>query len=186
MKLFYLLTALASASAFAPQAVNVRQPTDLSMDRRTAAAQIGIAASVVAGLPSVVLADGASSTSTIQRAKGIYGSRIAALKAAIKEGDFQAVAAEKSAFVLYNSGAYPGTKNKEKKANAIEGTNKIFAAIRAKDKSALKKAYDEYLALCEITGLPDELSKGGFSQGQGYSNDYDYRARTKAGAIYQR
>lgn len=186
MKLFYLLTALASASAFAPQAVNVRQQTDLSMDRRTAVAQVGIAASVVAGLPSVVLADGASSTSTIQRAKGIYGSRIAGLKAAIAAGDFQAVAEEKSAFILYNSGAYPGAKNKEKKASAIEGTNQIFAAIRAKDKSALKKAYDNYLVICEITGLPDETAKGGFSQGQGYSNDYDYRVRTKAGTIYQR
>merc|ERR1712204_64435 len=113
-------TALASASAFVPQAVNVRQRTDLSMDRRTAVAQVGIAASVVAGLPSVVLADTASS---MVRAKGIYGTRIAGLKDAITAGDFQAVAEEKSAFILYNSGAYPGVKNKEKKATAIEGTN---------------------------------------------------------------
>jgi len=153
------------------------------MDRRTAVAQVGIAASVVAGLPSVVLADTASS---MVRAKGIYGTRIAGLKDAITAGDFQAVAEEKSAFILYNSGAYPGVKNKEKKATAIEGTNEIFSAIRAKDKSALKKAYDGYLAICEITGLPDEASRGGKIQGQGFGSDYDFRSRTKAGTVYQR
>jgi len=186
MKLFYIVTTLASVSAFAPQPINVRQQTKLNMDRRSAVAQVGIAASIVAGLPSIALADGASSKATVQRSKGIYGNRIYALGPAVDAGDFQAVAGEKNAFMLYNSGAYPGIKNKEKKAKAIEGTNAIFASIRAKDKGSLKKSFNSYLAITDITGLPNTVGENPKSSGQGYSNDYDYRVRTKAGTIYQR
>merc|ERR1711924_522870 len=73
------------------------------------------------------------------------------LKDAVDKGDFAAVAAEKNAFVLYNSGSYPSLKQKDKKNEAISATNQIFAAIRAKDKGALKSAYTNYLKTVEMS-----------------------------------
>jgi len=127
-------------------------------------------------------ADGAVSGATVGRARGIYGNRIAALKEAVDKGDLAAVAQEKNAFVLFNSGVYPGAKNKDLKAAAVEGTNAIFAAIRNGDKAGLKSAYTAYVGANEISPLPDVKN----SNGQGYSGDFDYRSRTSAGAIYVR
>merc|ERR1711923_123240 len=107
-------------------------------DRRSAVAQFGIATSILAGFPSIATADGAVSTATIQRSKGIYGDRIYNLSDAVDRGDFQAVIEEKNAFILFNSGAYPGAKNKQMKTAAIEGTNQIFSAISAKDKAVVR------------------------------------------------
>jgi tRNA threonylcarbamoyladenosine modification (KEOPS) complex Pcc1 subunit len=88
----------------------------------------------------------AISAATVRRSRFKYGRRVAALKSAVYAGDFAAVTAEKNAFILFNSGVFPGVKNKAKKAAAIAGTNAIFAAIRAKDKVALKNAFDSYTA----------------------------------------
>ena len=148
----------------------------MEVDRRAAFGQIAVGAAVVAGLPQMAAADGAVSAATIARAKGIYGDRILALKSAVDKGDFAAVAAEKAAFVLFNSGAYPRVVDKSSKTAAIKATNDIFAAIKAKDASALKSAYSSYVATNEITGLPAVSSKNG----QGYSGDFDYRVKTKA------
>jgi len=150
------------------------------MDRRVAFGQIVAAGAAVVSIPAIASADGSVSTTTIQRAKGIYGSRIADLKPAVEAGDFAAVAAEKNAFILYNSGAYP--KNKPKKAIAVTGTNAIFAAIRAGDKAALKTSYTAYVTENGINGLPDMSNDGG----QGFSNDFDFKRATKAGSIYVR
>jgi hypothetical protein len=146
-----------------------------AVDRRAAFGQIVAAAAVVA-VPSIASADGAVSAATITKAKMVYGSRIADLAQAVSSGDFDAIADEKSAFILFNSGAYPTAKNKSKKAAAIEGTNAIFAAIRSKDKGALKSAYDKYVAANGIKALPAV----NVNAGQGYSSDYSYLARTKA------
>ena len=140
------------------------------MDRRAAMGAIGAAA--LAGVPAVALADGATSAATRQRAKFIYGNRIAALKSAVDKGDFAAVAAEKSAFVLFNSGAYTG--NAAAKKDAIAGTNAIFAAIKSKDAAGLKSAYGSYVAANDIKEAKAITS----NDGQGYSADYDYRVRT--------
>ena len=142
-------------------------------DRRAALVQIAGAAAAV--VPFAANADGAVSSASIGRARGIYGTRIAALASAVGSGDFGAVVAEKNAFVLFNSGAYP--KDKAKKSAAIAGTNAIFAAVRAQDKAALKSAYDDYVKTCSINELPSITN----DDGQGYSNDYDYRARTASG-----
>ena len=147
------------------------------MDRRVAFGQIAATGAVLAGLPSIALADGAVSAATVQRAKGLYGDRIANLKAAVEKGNFDAVAAEKNAFILFNSGAYPGAKNASKKKSAIAGTNAVFASIRSGDKAGLKSAYDAYVKDNGITGLPALAT----DNGQGYSGDYDFKARTKAG-----
>lgn len=148
----------------------------MEVDRRAAFGQIAIGAAVVAGVPQMAAADGAVSAATVARARGIYGDRIYSLKSAVDKGDFAAVADEKNAFILFNSGAYPRVVDKEAKKAAIAGTNAIFAAVKAGDAGALKKAYSSYLASNEITPLPAVSSK----DGQGYSGDYDYRVKTKA------
>ncbi|KAL3941397.1 MAG: hypothetical protein SGARI_000617 [Bacillariaceae sp.] len=150
------------------------------MDRRAAVTAIAGAALVAA--PSMASADGAISAATIQRSRFNYGSRIGALKAAVAKGDFGAVAEEKNAFILFNSGAYPRAKDKELKNAAIAGTNAIFAAIRSKDSAGLKKAYDSYVAANDIKE-PAALDANG---GQGYSSDYDYRVKTNQAALWVR
>ena len=162
----------ASASAFAPASVD-RASTSLNMDRRAATGQIAAGAAVLAGLPQLALADGAKSPATVSRARGIYGQRIAALESAVNAGDFGAVAAEKNAFILFNSG---GVKKTNKSA-AVKQTNDVFAAIRAKDAGALKSAYGAYTSANGISTVTvDDINSG-----QGYSNDYDFKTRTKQG-----
>jgi hypothetical protein len=140
-----------------------------------------VAAGLVA-VPAIASADGSVSAATVQRSKFKFGSRIAALKGAVDAGDFDAVAAEKNAFILYNSGAYPRVKSKPMKAQAIAGTNAIFAAIRNQDKAALKSAYASYVTFNDI----HEFTAIENGDGQGYCTDYDYRVGTKQAAIYQR
>ncbi len=91
----------------------------------------------------------------------------------MNSGDFGAVAAEKNAFILFNSGALA---RKDEQAAAVKQTNEIFAAIRAKDAGALKKAYQAYKASNEIAVLQVDRNSG-----QGFSNDYDFKVRTPAG-----
>jgi hypothetical protein len=153
-----------------------------SVDRRAAFGQIAGAAAAVAAFPQLASADGAVSAATVNRARGIYGDRIAALKSAVEKGDLDAIVAEKNAFVLFNSGAYPTAKSKQQKKAAIEGTNAIFKAIKAGDKAAVKSAYNSYVAANDISPLPAVDA----NKGQGYSGDFDFRVRTKAGAIYVR
>jgi hypothetical protein len=183
MKFVALVSAalIASASAFAPAASSERATTALNMDRRAAMGGIAAAAGVVA-MPGMASADGAISKASIQRARYVYGSRITNLEDAVKAGDFAAVAAEKNAFILYNSGAFPGSKNKGKKADAIAATNKIFQAIRSKDKKALADSYKTYLSTVDMSDYAALSAEGG----QGYSADYDYRVRTKQAAIWVR
>ena len=150
------------------------------MDRRAAVG--AIAAAGIVAMPAIASADGAISTASVQRARFQYGGRIAALKSAVDSGDFGAVAEEKNAFILFNSGAYPAIKDKSKKAAAISGTNDIFKAIRSKDKAALKSAYTSYVAANAIKE-PAPLDA---NAGQGYSSDYDYRVRTSQAAIWVR
>lgn len=159
--------------------ISQRSSTAMSMemDRRAAFGQIAAAGAAIAAIPSVANADGAVSAASINRARGLYGDRIAALEAAVAKGDFAAVAAEKNAFILFNSGAYPTIKDKANKAAAIDGTNKIFAAIRSKDSGALKSAYGDYIKANNINPLPTVDP----SNGQGYSSDYDFRRLSKAG-----
>ena len=150
------------------------------MDRRAAFGAIAGAALVAA--PGIASADGAISKASVQRARFQYGSRIAALADAVKSGDFGAVAAEKNAFILFNSGAYPGSKNKAPKEAAIAGTNEIFSAIRSKDKAALASAYKSYVDANAI----EEFKPVDASYGQGYSGDFDYRVKTSQASIWVR
>eukprot|EP01083_Nonionella_stella_P220650 789241_1 len=150
------------------------------MDRRAAFGQIATAGAVLAGVPAIASADGAASSATINRARGLYGSRIADLAGAVAAGDYAAIAAEKNAFILFNSGAYPTNKAAQK--NAVAQTNAIFAAIRSGDKAGVKSAYETYVSSNKINALPTVDP----NDGQGYCSDFDFRVRSSAGAIYVR
>jgi hypothetical protein len=152
----------------------------MNMDRRSAFGQIAVAGAVLAGIPAIASADGSVSSATVARARGTYGERIVGLKAAVAAGDFKAIAEEKNAFILFNSGTYANNRGMKKKA--VAQTNDIFKAIRSGDKAAVKGAYDAYVTANKITGLPEVDAK----DGQGFINDFDYRSKTKAGAIYIR
>lgn len=70
---------------------------------------LGQAAGVVglmAAGAAPAFADGAVSMATVQRARGIYGGRIADLTDAVEKGDTAAIMAEKNAFALFVSGGY--------------------------------------------------------------------------------
>mmetsp|Transcript_8233 Transcript_8233/g.7777 ORF Transcript_8233/g.7777 Transcript_8233/m.7777 type:complete len:177 (+) Transcript_8233:26-556(+) len=176
MKFIVAALALTSVAAFAPSSLE-RSTTALSMDRRSAFGQIATAGAVLAGVPAIASADVAAQKN---RARGLYGSRIANLAGAVAAGDYSAIAAEKSAFILFNSGAYPNNKPAQK--NAVSQTNAIFAAIRSGDKAAVKSAYDTYVTTNKINILPTVDS----NEGQGYCSDFDFRVRSSAGAIYVR
>lgn len=144
------------------------------VDRRAAFGQLAVGAAVLAGVPSVASADGAVSAASIAKAKTVYGSRIADLKNDVNAGNFSAVAGEKNAFILFNSGVYPTPKDKAKKADSIALTNEIFGAVRTKDAAGLKKAYDAYVKFNDCKPL-SEINP---DKGQSYSSDYSYFGRT--------
>lgn len=112
MKFTLFLSLFAATSAFTFVAPS-RASTSLNVDRRdvlSTVATAGVAAAFAGATPA--FADGAVSGATKNRARGIYGNRIAALRKAVDAGDFGAVVAEKNAFILFNSGALKGDKEK--------------------------------------------------------------------------
>jgi len=70
------------------------------------------------GMAEPAFADGSISPATVNRASAIYGPRIIGLKSAVESGDIATVAAEKNAFVLYNSGAFALNKPLQKEVQA--------------------------------------------------------------------
>jgi hypothetical protein len=148
----------------------------MAVDRRAAFGQIAVGAAVVASMPQLASADGAVSASTILKARAKYGDRIVGLKSAVASGDFDAVAAEKSAFILFNSGAYPRVVDKSDKADAVKATNAIFAAVKGKDAASLKSAYASYVSSNNIRAIPNVDPKNG----QGYGSDYGVFVKTNA------
>jgi len=170
-----------TASAFAPQLGNSQSSALFAVDRRAALAQIGSVVAGVAAVPAIASADGAVSAATITKARIVYGDRIANLKSAVDKGDFGAILDNKEAFVLFNSGVYPGAKNKAKRDAAVAATNDIVTAAAAGDKAALLKAYSEYVASNPVSALPSADKNA-----QSYSSDFGYLAKTKAASIYVR
>jgi len=151
--------------------------------RREVVEQAAAAVGAALLAPRPALADGAVSPATVQRARGIYGARIAALKSAVDKGDFGAVLDEKNAFDLFNSGAFAirSAIAKESKAKSIAATEEILAAAAAGDKSKLKSAYDTFMKNAGISSGSIDITYG-----QGYQSEFDWKARTPKGTIYQR
>lgn len=109
--------------------------------------------------PKPAFADGAVSPATVQRARGIYGSRIASLKGAVENGDFDAILEEKNAFELFNSGAFSlrSATAKEQKKTSVAATKDILEACAAKDKSKLKSVAESVPAITCIPRLVSTL-----------------------------
>jgi hypothetical protein len=145
---------------------------------------VGVAAATfgAAAMPQIAGADGAVSKATVERARGVYGSRVADLADAVSAGNFAAVAEEKNAFALFNSGAY--ARNKAARTDAVLLADKIFEAVEKKDAAALKSSYSAYMKYISL----DTPFKGArdLEYSQGYSSDYDWKNRTKKGTIYVR
>jgi len=179
MKAVVVALALSAASAFHQMTMTLRPQQSRREVFEQAFGVVG--AALIA--PKPAFADGAVSGATVQRAKGIYGGRIAALKGAVDKGDFDAIADEKNAFTLFNSGAYmiksPSTKAAQELS--VAATNDIFKAVSAKDKAGLKTAYAAFMKNAGIDTNAVDVEKG-----QGYSSDYDWKIRTPKGSIYQR
>jgi len=180
------LALLASASAFSPTILRARSTVSMSaenVDRRDMLAKTaGVLGGVFAGAQAAN-ADGAVSLATMSRSRGIYGTRVADLAGAVEKGDFEAVLAEKNAFVLFNNANNLPKLKEAKKVNAKK-QEAIFAAAKAGDKAGLKAAYADYIKTAE---LPNPVYKGkDLAYSQGYSSDYDWRARTDRGTIYVR
>mmetsp|Transcript_20267 Transcript_20267/g.26236 ORF Transcript_20267/g.26236 Transcript_20267/m.26236 type:complete len:180 (-) Transcript_20267:1171-1710(-) len=173
------LLLVAGASALAP---SMNSRPSVQGRRQVVEQAVGVLGAVVLA-PKPAFADGAVSAATVQRARGIYGGRIVALKSAVDKGDFDAILEEKNAFDLFNSGAYAikGPVAKAQKEASIAATKEIFTAVSTKDKAGLSKAYSTFLKNADIDPTPVTVEKG-----QGYSSDYDWKVRTAKGAIYQR
>eukprot|EP00178_Gracilaria_changii_P014759 TRINITY_DN4139_c0_g1_i1.p1 TRINITY_DN4139_c0_g1~~TRINITY_DN4139_c0_g1_i1.p1 ORF type:complete len:194 (+),score=33.25 TRINITY_DN4139_c0_g1_i1:54-635(+) len=186
------LAIMGSASAFVAPMANVRTASSSSslamstnepMSRSQAistlfsgAAAVAAAATVV---PSAALADGAVSGATQARARGIYGTRIAALKAAVDKGDAAAVLEEQNCFRLFNSGVY--STDKAKFAKAEELAKGVVQAAGAGDAKALKESYAAYMKYTE-----KKSGYNGVGDGQGLGSEFDYKNRTPLGTVYQR
>jgi len=184
---FQQTTVLASSSASGPEMPINTAPAlgDNVSDRREVMQALAGAVAGAVVMPQVAMADGAVSTATIQRARGIYGGRIAGLKDAVSKGDFAAVESEKNAFILFNSGAYRtnSPKAKAEKAATVAAYEDVLAAVSAKDAGKLKTSYAAYVKAADIDINPKPLDQ---MSGQGYSNDYDWKVKTDKGVIYQR
>ena len=180
------LALLASASAFSPTILRARSTVSMSaenVDRRGMITKTaGVLGGVFAGAQAAN-ADGAVSLATMARSRGIYGTRVADLADAVEKGDFEAVLAEKNAFVLFNNSNNRPKNKEEKKINAVK-QEVVLAAAAKGDKAALKAAYADYI---KTASLPNAVYKGRDADySQGYSNDYDWKARTNRGTIYVR
>eukprot|EP00617_Octactis_speculum_P023869 CAMPEP_0185767228 /NCGR_PEP_ID=MMETSP1174-20130828/41831_1 /TAXON_ID=35687 /ORGANISM="Dictyocha speculum, Strain CCMP1381" /LENGTH=188 /DNA_ID=CAMNT_0028451305 /DNA_START=55 /DNA_END=621 /DNA_ORIENTATION=+ len=175
----------ASASAFTPVFNRAQSTVVMSAEqssRRGFVQTVGAFGAMV-GASSAALADGAQSMSTRQRSKGIYGARIVALDQAVAAGDFAAVEEQKNAFVLFVSGGFTTPSGKVIAKELKADYANIFAAVSNKDQAALKSSYAEFVKKADIRPLYDEKTK---AYTQGYSTEYDWKAYTPKGTIYQR
>merc|ERR1719313_1683337 len=93
----------------------------MSMDRR---AVVGTFAAAVTTVPWAANADGATSPATRERARAIYGSRIARLAGASAED----IVAEKNAFTLFTTGAYRSVEDKATTTELKALSKKAIAA----------------------------------------------------------
>ena len=87
MKLAIITTLLATATAFSPSFIATsKASTSLNMDRREMLTSAALAVPATLVLPNIALADGSVSAATKNRARGIYGNRIASLGSAVASG----------------------------------------------------------------------------------------------------
>eukprot|EP01031_Cornospumella_fuschlensis_P012582 gene12582-15371_t len=136
-------------------------------------------------MPLPVMADGAVSISTVYRARNNYGAKINDLASAVEKGDFGAFEDKKvsNAFDLFISGsnALNSKIDKQRKAEETKILADIKSAVKSKDATKLKAAYNNFVKVADLKSdfKPNEL---GQTDSSGYSPTYG----TKRQYIYQR
>lgn len=95
------------------------------------------------------VADGATSKATIDRARAIYGSRIARLAGS----DADTILAEKNAFTLFTTGAYRSVKDKETVASLKKLSATAIASAKSGDSAGAQAAVKDFIKVGEIRVL---------------------------------
>merc|ERR1719389_898220 len=141
-----------------PTGSAVRMAEPVMMDRRQL---VGTFAAAAAAMPMAAFADGATSPATLERARAIYGSRIARLSKAPAEE----ILAEKNAFTLFTTGAYRSVKDKETtaKLNALSKT--AIASAKSGDTAGAQSAVKEFISVGNIREL-DTVEGGNYNPKQ--------------------
>jgi len=147
-----------AAPAFSPPA---SQCTSSALSRRELFAQGAGAA--FAALPLAAFADGANSKATVDRARGIYGSRVFRLQTA----SAAEIADEANVLTLFITGSYRGAggdvKEMSKKLKGIAKT--VVSKAKAGDEAGSKAALKEFIAIAKITEN-DMVAGGNFNPKQ--------------------
>jgi len=112
-----------------------------SMDRRSIVNAAGLFA---ASAPLAAFADGANSRTTVQRARSIYGSRVAKLLT----GTPADIVAEENAFTLFISGTYRTIDQKATKKELQALQKKIVTAAKAG--SVDKDSLQQFIKIAEV------------------------------------
>ena len=118
------------------------------LSRSWAAALITGAGAAVAAAPLAAFADGASKA-VLDRARAIYGSRVARLVDASPE----AILEEKNAFTLFTTGAYRSAAAKPTQAKLAALQKTALAAAKSGDKAGANAAVKEFVKVGEIRVL---------------------------------
>eukprot|EP01039_Chlorochromonas_danica_P005409 gene5409-5949_t len=103
-------------------------------------------------VPTPVFADGATSESTIYRARNTYGVRIYDLAPAVEKGDFEAFQQSKirNAFDLFISQTNPGSSKALTREAEIAIKEKIYDAVEKKDVQKLQEAFNEFVRVAKL------------------------------------
>jgi len=109
-----------------------------------------VAASAFFSSPLAAFADGAASKATRERARQVYGSRVAQLVGASPA----TILEEASMFTLFTTGAYAGLPSSKDTTKTLKTlTKKALAAAAAGDASGATGAVKEFVAVGEIKDL---------------------------------
>mmetsp|Transcript_19767 Transcript_19767/g.19878 ORF Transcript_19767/g.19878 Transcript_19767/m.19878 type:complete len:193 (+) Transcript_19767:89-667(+) len=186
-----LLALIASAAGFMPSMNRIVARQQMAMSAESIQTKISkavavatIGAALFAPI-SPVIADGATSASSVYRTRVLYGQRILDLEKAANSGDFGAFADKKAVngFGLFISGTNPtpGKASKEKKAAEQKIVDEIYKAVESKDASKLKSAYSEFVNFAALKSPfgPNDI-------GQTDSSGYSPTWGTPKQQIYQR
>lgn len=166
-----MLSAVVAGLAFSPSLMAFQAPSrsgavvmQEGLSRRQLVQSVGAATAL---MPFAAFADGANSKATIERAKGIYGSRIARLASASPAE----VLDEANAFTLYITGTCRSVDKKDQKKTLTALAKKITTSAKAGDAAATTAGVKEFIAAEKLTEL--DRVKG---------NNWDPRQRRNPGA----
>jgi len=144
------------------------------------------AGAALAAAPLAAFADGASSKAVLERARAIYGSRVARLVDASPE----AILEEKNTFTLFTTGAYRSAAAKPTQKELTAISKKALAAAAAGDKAGANAAVKEFVKVGDIRIL-DTVEGGNFNPkqrrnpGAPPTSEIEAQMGTQAFALYR-